>query len=133
MTTADTEQFRVQAASSGNFIDCLQGQGLSIRYGNTGSTTAMAISGTTGNVACTNDIAAQDNQIRLTANGTGGNKRGVIQLVPPNTIDDAQNVFYVTPSGGGGNTCTISKAAQYLQLLTTSKLFLLCHEYSRHR
>ena len=79
------------------------------RYGASGTTTAVTISGTNGNVACTNDLTAQNNQIRLTSNGTGGNKRGVIQIVPPDTIDDAQNVFYVTPSGGGGNTCTISK------------------------
>ena len=107
LTRNDVENFRIQATSSGIYYDALESQNQTFRWGPNGTSTAMTINGTNGNVACSNDIAAQGNQIRLTTTGTGDNKRGIIQLVPTATVQPSSNVFYVMSDGTA--TCTISK------------------------
>ena len=106
-TRDDVENLRIQATSSGIYYDALESQNQIFRWGVNGVSTAMTINGTNGNVACSNDIAAQGNQIRLTTTGTGDNKRGIIQLVPPTTALPGNNVFYVMSDGVA--TCTITK------------------------
>ena len=107
LTRNDVENFRIQATSSGIYYDALESQNQTFRWGPNGTSTAMTINGTNGNVACSNDIAAQGNQIRLTTTGTGDNKRGIIQLVPTATVQPSSNVFYVMSDGTA--TCTITK------------------------
>ena len=117
-----TEQLRIQCTSAGNFIDNLSSKNLKFRYGSTGTATAVELDGSDGsvtfseevtcseNVTCTKNISAQSNQIRLITTGTGDNARGIVQIVPPSSVSNTSNVFYVTPAGGSGSTIQFTKS-----------------------
>ena len=111
LNRSDVASMKIQCNSTGTYIDTLEDLNLNLRYASGGNTkTAMTISGTTGNVACSKDVTAQAGEVRLTSTGTGENKRGIIQLVPPDTVLSNSNVFYVME--GGKTVCGITAGGQ---------------------
>ena len=55
-TRDDVQAIKITAASAANYFDSLQNTNIAFRYGATGSTTAMVISGTDGSVTCSKDL-----------------------------------------------------------------------------
>ena len=59
-TRDDVQAIKITAASAANYFDS-QNTNIAFRYGATGSTTAMVISGTDGSVTCSKDLNGRHN------------------------------------------------------------------------